>query len=388
MNDRVLFVDDEPHILEGYQRALRRSFKIETAGGGEEGLHKLDCLGPYAVVVSDLRMPGTDGVQFLTAAHERHPETVRVLLTGDADLRHAIEAVNRGSLFRFLTKPCTPDVLVATLTGAVEQHRLVTLEKELLDRTVRGAVRVLGDVLGLVNPAAFGRADRARHLIAELAAHVPGAGGWEIDVAATLSHLGCVVVPEKVLAAAEKGTPLAPAERKMLLDHPLVARDLLTPIPRMERVAEIIAYQRQRFDGTNQDAPGAQGTALPLGSRLLKLALDFEELLGRGRTKPQAVHDLQSRPGEYDPSLLAVLAEHVRRDFPPERRDVRANDLVPGMIVADDLLSDAGSLLLRRGTVLTGPVILRLKNQFAHGSLSKPLPVLIPADLPISHGVP
>ena len=106
MADTILCVDDDPNILEAYRRQLRKEFRVETAIGPEEGCRKIESSGPYAVVVSDLQMPNMNGIQFLTKVREQSPDTVRMLLTGNADLNAAVEAVNQGQIFRFLTKPC------------------------------------------------------------------------------------------------------------------------------------------------------------------------------------------------------------------------------------------------------------------------------------------
>ena len=103
---RVLFVDDEPNILEAVRRSIRGPYEIVTALGGEEGLRRVDQGPPFTVVVSDLRMPVVDGMLLLKHVRERAPETIRILLTGHADTDAAIAAVNDGQLFRFLTKPC------------------------------------------------------------------------------------------------------------------------------------------------------------------------------------------------------------------------------------------------------------------------------------------
>lgn len=378
MNESILFVDDDEFVLETYRRTFRKGYAVETAQGGEAGLAALANGGPFAVVVSDLRMPGMDGTQFLARAKERYPDTVRILLTGDADLWNAIEAVNSGNLFRFLTKPCPPAKLVAAVDAAVAQHRLITAERDLLDRTLRGAVRVLGEVLALVNTTAFGRADRTRRLIHDLAAVLPEAGRWEVDVAATLSQLGCVVVPENVLAAAERGDELSPAERKMIASHPTVARDLLAAIPRMETVSTIVWFQDQQYDGQNPEAPQGVEDQIPFGARVLKVVTDFDDLLVRQRTKPEAILEMKARPGFYDPAVLSALDELVQKEFPPERKDLAVHGLIAGMITAEDLYSDSGSLLLRRGSTLTPALILRLQNTAAQGGLSHMVPVLIP----------
>src|SRR5258708_28798973 len=100
--EKILFVDDEPNVVEAYQRSLRRDFQNAIATSGAQALEMIAAGGPYAVVVSDMRMPEMDGVQFLTKASELAPDTVRIMLTGNADQQTAIEAVNQGHIFRFL----------------------------------------------------------------------------------------------------------------------------------------------------------------------------------------------------------------------------------------------------------------------------------------------
>ncbi|MBV9949331.1 MAG: response regulator, partial [Myxococcales bacterium] len=109
---RVLCVDDEPNVLEGLALSLRRGHDVVTAGGGEAGLEILGRDPTIAAVVSDMRMPGMDGATFLGKARALAPDATRVLLTGQTELDAAITAINEGRIFRFLTKPCPPAVLV------------------------------------------------------------------------------------------------------------------------------------------------------------------------------------------------------------------------------------------------------------------------------------
>ena len=122
MENRILFVDDDSNILDGYKRQLRKHFSIETAEGGEMGLDAIKNNDPFAVIVSDLKMPGMDGNQFLAQVKEITPESTRILLTGYADLRSAIEAINNGSIFRLLTKPCDKVDLIQTLENGIEEY--------------------------------------------------------------------------------------------------------------------------------------------------------------------------------------------------------------------------------------------------------------------------
>ena len=165
MAETILLVDDDSNILDGYRRTLRREFQIETAMGGEQALKLVAETGPYAVVVSDMRMPGMDGIQLLSKVKAQSPNTIRVMLTGNADMDTAVDAINEGNIFRFLNKPCSKEMMAKTLTAALVQYRLITAENQLLEETLSGSIQVLTEVLSLVNPAAFGRAERARRYI-------------------------------------------------------------------------------------------------------------------------------------------------------------------------------------------------------------------------------
>jgi DNA-binding NtrC family response regulator len=124
MTEKILFVDDEPSVLDGYERLLRQHFQIETAVGGRLALDKLAGRGPFAVVVADMRMPEMDGAQLLAKVMTEFPESIRVMLTGNLDIQTAVRAVNEGSIFRFLTKPCNKETLIETLNAALAQYRL------------------------------------------------------------------------------------------------------------------------------------------------------------------------------------------------------------------------------------------------------------------------
>ena len=196
MSKKILFVDDEPGVLEGYRRLLHKEFSVETVLSAEEGLAAIAAAGedPYAVIVSDMRMPKMDGAQFLARVRIVSPDSVRIALTGYADIQTASQAVNEGALFRFLTKPCEKEVLAKALTAGLLQHGLVVAERELLEKTLRGSVKVLTEVLSLVNPAAFSRGVRigryVQHMVKEMQLNTP----WQFEIAGMMSQLGCVTL--------------------------------------------------------------------------------------------------------------------------------------------------------------------------------------------------
>lgn len=137
MSDRVLFVDDDPKILAAFQRQLRKKVTIETVESGAEGLEVLRRNGPFSVVVTDYCMPSMNGIEFLGRARQIAPETVRMLLTGSADLGAAIQAVNQGNIFRFLTKPCSPDNLLEAVQTGIDKYRRSHKERKFNKRSRR-----------------------------------------------------------------------------------------------------------------------------------------------------------------------------------------------------------------------------------------------------------
>lgn len=365
MNAKVLFVDDDVNLLASFKRNLRQQFDLETAGGGGEGLAKLKESGPFEVVVSDRQMPGMDGIQFLSAVRQQVPDTVRIMLTGNVDLEHAVRVVNEGNIFRFLIKPCPVEVLSSALNAAVTQHRLITAEKELLDKTLNGSVKLLTDILSLVDAKSFGRAQKLRALVAELAGKIPPLETWEIHVAAMLSSMGSVTLPPETLVKARNGQPLSKPEQQLVNALPETAARLLSNIPRLEGVAKIARYQQKNFDGDGFPAGNVRGEEIPLGARLLKILNDMLELQAHGKSQAQALDELSMPRGLYDPELLKSIRTvfGVNSGKPQDQIVlISVNDLAAGMVLHTDILTKDGMLILSGGHHITQMVLEKIHN--------------------------
>ena len=311
MTEKILFVDDDSNLLASYQCQLRGKYTVDTSPDGQQGLDAISSRGPYTVIVSDYRVPGMDGVQFLSRAREITPDSVRVLLTGYADLQTSIEAVNEGNIFRLLTKPCPPEVLIKALIAGIRQYQLVTAERELLEKTLSGSIKVLSEVLSLVNPEAFGRASRIARYSSQIVSKMGLSDVWQFETAAMLSQIGGIILQEETLKKIYRGLELTKEEEQLFKRHPSVASDLIGRIPRMEKVAETIAYQEKHFDGSGIPVDSRQGERIPLGARIIKVVLDFDTLELAGHSKRKALDALKQRSGWYDPTVLAALESVV-----------------------------------------------------------------------------
>ena len=375
--ENILFVDDEENILEGFRRQFRKQFLVHTASGGPQGLKIVMEQGPFAVIVSDMRMPGMNGIQFLAKIREMTPDSVRMMLTGYNDLDTAIEAVNQGEIFRFLTKPCSAEKLQLALASGVKQYRLILAEKELLETTLTGSLKALADLLSLVNPEVFGRASRIKRYVQGLVRQLNLSDVWRMDIAAPLSQIGCMMLPHSVLEKINQGQPLTPAEACMYKAVPATGASLLANIPRMEEVSEIIAYQQKHYDGSGPPVDSRRGDQIPIGARLLKVAQDFDTLRLQNYSSLQAFSELQGREGWYDSQVLDALKATFVHEPHEKIVSVSLSELRPNVIAAESIMDVQGHLLVAKGQELTEWVVTRLKELKDKRAVRQPISVIL-----------
>ena len=368
VSEKILFVDDESAILQGYVRLFRNEFEIDTSVTGKGALIAIETKGPYAVIVSDMQMPEMSGVEVLRKVKEIAPESVRIILTGHADLSAAIAAVNDGSVFRFLTKPCSKETLGKTLSAALMQYRLVRAERELLEQTLTGSIEVLSEVLSIVNPAAFSRAMRLKRYMKHVVSMLRLPRPWRFEVAAMMSQLGCVVLAPETIEAVFAGRELPPEEQERYASHPDIARSLLENIPRMEPIAWMIAHQN-RPTTVDTDITDREMADMRLGADLLQVTIAFDDLLRKGRSRVEAANQVMKQYRHVDQKVLFSLIE-----LDPERNDTKGEpceirELSPGMTLAKDFYSKTGALIVAEGQQLTSMLIVKLKYLLMAGDV-------------------
>jgi response regulator RpfG family c-di-GMP phosphodiesterase len=382
VNRKALFVDDDVNLLESFKRQLRKKAELTTAEGSKLGIEAAARQGPFAVVISDYSMPGMNGVDMLRVIRHGSPDTVRVLLTGHADLEIAMQAVNEGNIFRILTKPCSPETMEKTLDDAFQHHDLITAEKELLEKTLKGSVAVLCDLISLVKPEVFGRVSRILPFLRGVSKRMNDPRPWETETAAMLSVIGFITLPDSLIAKVERARPLSEAEEQQFQGHPAFGAKLLAKIPRMERLAAIVAYQEKQFEGGGTPRDDVKGGQIPLGARILKAVADFDILLANGMSKADAMTKLDRRKGVYDPAVVAALAETVSEQARYTLQKIHLHALAPGMILAEDLIGQRGEetlLLMVKGRELNDTAIEFLLDNARSIKINQPVAVIQPA---------
>jgi response regulator RpfG family c-di-GMP phosphodiesterase len=374
-NEKFLFVDDEQNVLDSMRRQLRKRFTIRTALSGEEGLRILREQGPFAVIVSDMRMPGMDGIELLKRVKDLYPETVRIMLTGNADQETAIEAVNSGQIFRFLTKPCSTAILVPAL--AQHHYRLIRAEKDLLQKTLTGSVTVLAELLSQANPTVFSAGQRIREHAGHVARSMELPNIWEVDVAALLAQIGCMSLPSDVINKKYAGLDLDGEEQAMWESYPVIGARLLEKIPRLESVTTMIRWQQRPFAA--YDDADSTAEEVIAGSQILRSVIDFDLLRQQGLSKVKAIARMRSLAGEHNPDILDLLSTLPVR----QQSDILSlpiEDLGIGMIAEEDIVAKNGTLVLPRGQRITWASLQGLLNFKRKVGILEPVRVSLPPD--------
>jgi response regulator RpfG family c-di-GMP phosphodiesterase len=410
----LLFVDDEPNILSALKRLFRpHGYRIRTAEGGAAGLELLE-QEPADLVISDMRMPQMDGAKFLEHVREKWPDTMRILLTGYADVSSTIAAINKGEIFRYISKPWDDNDIVLLVKQALELKNLAqekqrlealalrqneelrelnaSLEEKVLARTqeVRQtmgflelankklkdsfitSIKVFSNLIELRERSLAGHSRRVADLSRTLAKRleIPEAEAQDIFIAALLHDIGKIGLPDKLL-----GKPLAllaGEERDLALSHPATGQAALMGLEQLHGVAALIRAHHERWDGMGFP-DGLSGLSIPMGARILALANDYDAaqigtLLSKRLNQTEAMTYISEGRGKrYDPQVVDAFAAVMGKPTAPAEAEapLRSPQLKAGMVLSRDLVSHEGIMLLSRDYVLNDVIIEQIRN-FEH----------------------
>ncbi len=396
----LLFVDDETNILKALRRLFRGTdYNVHTAESGAEGLAILEQT-PIDLIVSDMRMPQMDGAEFLTRVAERWPETMRILLTGYADLESTVAAVNKGRIYCYCSKPWEDSELKILVSNAVEQKRLreerqrlfaiinrqnaelkdwnAQLEEKVERRTeqlrlslhkldqahgdlkkhyidsVKAFAKVVEMRPGIKSGHSLYIADNARQLAQRMGLDADEARN--VMYAGLLSQIGKMSLPDDLLC--QSLHLMTSHDKKRYRMNGLEGWNLLRGIEPLKIAAELIRHQYEHFDGSGEPN-SLKGGEIPLGSRILAVVRDYISFLdglitGAAMTVDQVKSRLLLRKNrDYDPEVvehfLALMAENACEDKRPVI-EVSWTQLHPGMEAAEIIFND---VLYLKNTVLT-----------------------------------
>lgn len=402
----ILCVDDEPNILSSLRRLFRpKGFQILVAESGQAGLAVLET-ETVDLVISDMRMPEMNGAQFLEHVRQRWPDTVRLLLTGHSDVTAIIDAINRGEIYRYITKPWDDNDIVLIVRQALERKAMeletkrlealtakqnqelkelnASLEAKVQARTAEiqaanerlknsfvTSIKVFSTLIEMRGGNLSGHSRRVADLCRKIAhtLQLDNKLKQEVFVAALLHEIGKIGFADDMLS-----TPLSKMKSDQLeayRKHAAHAEQLLLPLQDLHGASEIISAQFERFDGTGFPDHLA-GELIPIGTRILSLASDYDNMqigmqthsrLSPDQARVMISHGSGSR---YDPKVVAAFVETLgdasQKISGIPDRPVRSEEMEVGMVLSRDLITPSGLLMLSSGHVLDERVIVRIRN--------------------------
>lgn len=407
---KILFVDDEPNILSSLRRLFRKEgYQVQTAESGAAGLKLLEAES-FDVVISDMRMPEMDGAQFLEHVRALHPHTIRMLLTGYSDIQAIQDAINRGEIYRYITKPWDDNDMLLVVRHALERHSLeqekrrlealtlrqndelkalnASLETKVEERTrdlkrahdalisMNGklranfltSIKVFSSLIEMRGGNLAGHSLRVANLARKMAIamQLDASETQDIFVAALLHNIGKIGFSDELLAMPVnlmKGDNLG-----LYRKHPIRAEQLLMPLETLRASAGIIRSQFERFDGGGFP-DGLSGFNISAGARILALASDFYNLqngtLVQRRLRADEAKELirNGSSGRYDPQVVKAFLTAVSGNEETVQEEARTTlELRPGMVIARDVHAQDGFLLLSADHVLDERLIKQISD--------------------------
>ena len=416
---KVLLVDDEANIVHALTRLLLEEDDLEVLGAvsGAEGLELLREHLDVGLILSDQRMPGMTGVEFLQQARGVAPDAVRMILTGYADMAATVDAINKGGASRYLTKPWDDDLLRSAVLDGLEQYRLVqenrrltalverqnaelaewnsSLKGRLMEQTA--TIRRQNEELKASNQQvglAFGncilafsrlialhssRLQEHTDHVTELSMLVAGEmklGPEQTETirkAALLHDIGAIGVPLEILNKPDSARTRE--EQLIFTQHSVRGQAALEGVEELREAGFLIRHHHERYDGTGfPDALG--GTGIPLGARIIAFAdfVDHQIANQPGRDAIEAAVEQAARElgRQLDPDLFEFMVPQLRAHYSSQlagrqagpEKELRPKQLLPGMIVTRDLYCATGLCILTTGTVLDNQKIGQIGNYY------------------------
>ena len=336
----ILIVDDEGNILKTLERLMEdEGYRIFFADSGFKGLEIIKHEDIH-LVISDQKMPGMDGIKFLYEVKKTSPDTIRIMLTGFADVNIAIQAINEGEVYRFITKPWNNVELLSTVKQGIEYYDLkmelgrlnkriqsqnielkewnFKLEQKVADQTKHirdlflDAIKSLVFALEAKDKYTEGHARRATEYAAYICKKMSLSKEYTEDIilGSLLHDIGKIGITESILNKKKK---LTKAEYDHIQTHVLIGERILTPIIKNETVLKIVRHHHENIDGSGYP-DGLKGTAIPLEARIVAVADTYDALLSKRSYRKstdnvKAIKELRKFSGtQFDPEIVEILS--------------------------------------------------------------------------------
>jgi response regulator RpfG family c-di-GMP phosphodiesterase len=370
----VVVVDDQPANLKLLEDLLtQQGHAVRSFPRGRLALDAAS-RNPPDLILLDINMPEMDGFEVckrLKADHKLAHIPV-LFLSALNETRDKVNAFRSGAV-DYITKPFQLEEVRARVETHLQLHRARQVERELLERTLGGAVQALSHLAHLTSPTLTERSDALRGMVVHMAGHLRLPDSWQYELAATLCLIGCITLPSDAFEHAYVGDNPSSEELHMYRAHPDAGFRLLSQIPRLENVAEMIRLQQV------ETSNGATSDTAEQGSRMLRTAQELDRRTLRGTPFKTACDELRAAPRKFPSVLLDALKDYSPSRVHFEVKHLPAPQLLPGMILVDEVVTADRSLtVVSKGATLTVTLIERVRNFAKTRGVLEPIQVRAP----------
>ena len=328
----VLFVDDDENILKALRRNLHDKYKVSFSSTVEGALELLET-NNYSVIFSDMQMPVMNGADFLILVKEKSPDSIRVLLTGETDLNDAIKAVNESDIYKILLKPCSHENICSTIDTALKLYNAHKLEEVLMDKSLKGFVYIILDLLGTISPEIFQRSTDITKIVRSPRTNFTLKNPWAFEVSCLLMYLGSIHLKIYKFVNIYNSDNL----QKVILQ----SANLLSKVPKFEAVHSILVELAELY---SKEGPVKD---LHSDAKTLKLIVDYHSLINDSQFQAK-IRSMYSKEVILQlPHLFGKKAQQKKVTT------IKANQLKVGMTTAEDIKTQSGSVIVSKGELVT-----------------------------------
>lgn len=396
----ILFVDDEENILSSLYRLFRKEgYNILTANSGKDGLKQFEN-NTISLVISDHRMPEMEGVDFLAKVKDVSPDTVRLMLTGYADMKATIAAINKGEVSRYITKPWNDDELKMIVKDNLERYALKKenkrlfeisqkqnlelmdmtqeLEKKVVERTKKirenlfGFVKTCVNLLELYDPFIGGHSKNVAALAKGLAnkMNIDARDVEMVHTAALLHDIGLIGLPRDILDKGE--IELKHEAASLIKQHPVIGQDIIGFADDLKDIGLLVRSHHEAYDGSGYP-DGLKREEIPIGSRIIAVCDMYDTLVHS--KNPNDIHAASKEASDYiiikrgiifDPEVANIFLDFIDAMHKIEnQKSVAAipfSSIAEGMVLARDLKTGGGKILVGKGTKVTSALLQRIMD--------------------------
>lgn len=377
LTKKILIVDDAEEnrmILADICSTI--GYEAMEAENGKIGMemlrnHHVDC------VLLDIKMPVMNGIEMLSILKRDNiiGSIPVIMVTGVEDTKSVVDALNMGAA-DYITKPFEAKILMARLKGVLKRYEIFLNEKDLVEKTFFGSVRLLNDLLSTLSPHIFGKSNQIRRIAKALCKEIHFPDSNEVELAALFSHVGCISLSSEITEKLVTGKFLLSEEKQIFDNHPLLGYKLLKNIPLLEHVANTVLYQNKNYDGSGTPiSEKIAGEEIPLPARILRVAIEYQSARIKSNSTLELSDLLRSRSGLLDPNLYKALSQVMIKEDSRELREIKILQLRTGMIFADDIFTTTNNKIASQWQEATDGLVERITNIHYQIGVKEPIKV-------------